>query len=301
MRNGWWSRGSRFAQLHEMSLLAALHAAFLVTLAFLYLNDSFENRIFTRIAVHATAGAHTQRDTVLDLLHATSVLVTARSDFLAPLPGERPVLKEVFLESADAYLLGSNACGSYAIVLARLLQEIHRPVRVGQMRCDMRWGCHIFVEAQVNGTWAVLDPSYDLYFTTAGGRLASAEDLTRDWPAYAHQLPATYDARYKYDGVRYTNWNKIPVILPAVHRVLLALHVRGVEGFSARTKLLALYRGYARAALVPYCLVCLFTLRKLVRRRRRRARERAAGVSLPPGAGLAIGSSLEKPAALSGD
>jgi len=289
------SRLARFTRLHEMSLLAALHAAFLVGLGFLYLNDNFEHHVFARIAVHATKGAKAQRDSVLELLHATSTLVRARSDLLAPLPAEHRVLKEEFLESADAYLLGSNACGSYAIVLARLMQEIDRPVRVGQMRCDAHWGCHIFVEAQVDGRWAVLDPTYDLHFSAPDGHLASAAELSANWAAYAHQVPPGYDRRYKYDGFRYTNWNKIPVIMPAMHRALLALGMDGVEQFSARVELLSLYRGYARAALIPYLFICVLTLRKFVRRRRRRLANRGPGVSLPPGAGIASRITRESP------
>jgi hypothetical protein len=258
-----------FFRVHELTALVALHVAFLVTLGFLRISDSFENRIFERIVARATFGARSQRDSVLALLAATNSLVYARSNLLAPLPGERPGFKETFLQSADQYLLGSDACGSYALVLARLLQQVDRPVRVGQMRCDGRWGCHIFVEAKVDNQWAALDASYGLSFTRPDGRLASAKDVSSDWPYYSKQVPATYDLEYAYQGFRYTNWTKIPIVMPVAYRTLKWLGVPGVDELSIRTMLLGLYQSYSRILLVPYFVIVLVTIRKFVRRRRR--------------------------------
>ncbi len=64
----------------------------------------------------------------------------------------------------------------------------------------------------------VLDPSYDLVFRKPDGNFASFSDVNSNWNWYKNQPPKDYNTDYKYEEVRYTNWNKIPLIMPTLKR-----------------------------------------------------------------------------------
>lgn len=139
-------------------------------------------------------------------------------------------------------LLGEGACGSYSIVLARLLDSYNYPVRIGQMKTKGHFGGHIIVEARVARDWVVLDPLYDLAFRRPDSSLASFTDLHDRWRDYTSQLPPSYDTNYCYEGMRYTNWNKIPLIMPATHKLLsLTLGEQRTADVCLRIHLLRVY------------------------------------------------------------
>jgi hypothetical protein len=132
-----------------------------------------------------------------------------------------PIFKETNIEGIKAGLFrpvtldlitGDGACGSYAIVLARILKENNIPVRIGQMKVNGQYGGHIFVEAKIEHGWVVLDPFYNLAFKNEDGSLAGFHSINRLWRFYQIQTPGSYNNHYNYDGVRYTNWQKIPFI-----------------------------------------------------------------------------------------
>jgi len=139
-------------------------------------------------------------------------------------------------------LLGEGACGSYSMVLARVLDSYDYPVRIGQMKTKGRFGGHIIVEARVGGDWVVLDPLYDLAFRRPDSSLASFTDLHDRWKDYTSQLPPSYDTNYRYEGMRYTNWDKIPLIMPATHKLLsLILGQQRTGDICLRVYLLRIY------------------------------------------------------------
>lgn len=251
---------SLFRLVRNPVLLAAINGAILSALLFLRTSDTYETQLYRMIVRHSIDGAGTQRDSVLRLLHATHALVSVRQNLLDPRQGEMRGLKARFMMSADNQFTGSDACGAYSVVLARLLQETNTPTRIAQMRCDKQWGCHIFVEAKVDGRWAALDPSYDLAFERPDGRLASAAEVGRDWASYKAQVPSNYEMRYAYEGVRYTNWGKIPVIMPVVRWIAKHAGVANVDEVSVRTHVIAVYRTYMYLLLIPYLLVLVWTV-----------------------------------------
>jgi hypothetical protein len=127
---------------------------------------------------------------------------------------------DVIHSSTVDMMTANGACGSYSVVLARLLKSMGYTVRIPQMIVNGQPAGHILVEVYSNGRWVVMDPLYDLYFVKPGGDLASFADVSRNWNYYKSQVPAEYNPDYTYQGVQYTNWNKVPVLMPAVHRVL---------------------------------------------------------------------------------
>src|SRR5919198_3541473 len=124
----------RFAAgLHSTAAVVGLNAAFLVTFFFLRINSAYEDRLADAIVKHVTRAATTQQDSVLALLHATHSFVRSRSELLGGVNDPDEGLKEKLFPSADLRLLSGDACGSYALVLARLVQSAGIGVRVAQM------------------------------------------------------------------------------------------------------------------------------------------------------------------------
>lgn len=50
--------------------------------------------------------------------------------------------------------------------------------------------------------------------------MANFEDLKDNWIYYIPQLPKGYNHACHYEDVRYTNWEKLPVIMPAIKELL---------------------------------------------------------------------------------
>jgi len=156
-------------------------------------------------------------------------------------------------------MTGNGACGSYARVLARILQTAGVQVRIAEMEVNGLAGGHIIIEANTSSGWVVLDPLYDLYFTTPHGTLASFREVQKNWSFYKRQTPAHYNPAYRYEGVRYTNWNKIPVLLPMVKKILQGvLGKQKTDQLSLRIYFLQPYH------LAFYSLLCAYSLILLV-------------------------------------
>jgi hypothetical protein len=126
----------------------------------------------------------------------------------------------LFHPSTVDLMTGNGACASYAAVLSRILKANAMEVRIGQMKVNGVYGGHMFVETKTESGWVVLDPMFNLAFKKTDGSLASFKDLQQNWDTYKQQVPPNYSPEYSYRDVRYTNWNKIPVLTPAIKSVL---------------------------------------------------------------------------------
>lgn len=148
----------------------------------------------------------------------------------------------IFRSSAVDLMTADGACGSYSQVLARIIETYHYPVRIAQMKAHGYYGAHNVVEVFTGGRWAVLDPTFNLVFVRPDSRLADFQDVHSDWNYYSKQVPAGYDMNYKYEDVRYTNWTKIPVLMPAMKKALtLVLGADRVNSFSLRAHFMNTY------------------------------------------------------------
>jgi hypothetical protein len=166
-------------------------------------------------------------------------------------------------------MTAKGACGSYSIVLARLLDNYHFPVRIAQMKAKGIYAAHNVVEAKTQKGWVVLDPFFNVYFVHPGGDgLASFADVMNNWPLYSRQLPSGYDSQYHYEGVRYSNWGKIPFLMPAIKNMLnLFLGKEKADMVSMRIYFLKMYDLYYYLILFLYIPILLFTIRKLIQTR----------------------------------
>ena len=113
------------------------------------------------------------------------------------------------------------------------------------MKVDGKFGGHVTVEAYTGSRWVALDPSYNLYFLRPDGRLASIADIHGNWEYYRHQVPPGYMPDYQYEDVRYTNWSKIPIVMPALKKILtLFIGVQRTNSISLRVLFLDAYDIY---------------------------------------------------------
>jgi hypothetical protein len=140
----------------------------------------------------------------------------------------------------------SGACGSYANVLCRLLQTLNFRARIGQMKVRNEFGGHIITEVLIGKEWVVLDASYDLCFINSKGQLASFSGIRDHWADYMKVLPPGYNPDYRYEDIRYANWTKIPVIMPALKRSLAFFSPKtNVDEISIRPYFIRKYQIYS--------------------------------------------------------
>ena len=156
----------------------------------------------------------------------------------------------------------NGACGSYSYILSRLLNELKIPNRIAQMKVNGEYGGHILVEAKTAKGWIVLDGLYDLYFKKLNGELANFKDVQDNWNYFRDQVPANYNHQYRFEGVRYTNWSKIPVVMPAIKGVLtLTVGKEEADYFSLRTFFLRKFHLLFEVT----CFICLAMLGLAIR------------------------------------
>ena len=129
--------------------------------------------------------------------------------------------KAKYMRSTDLDLLDvRGACGSASMVLARTLETMGFPIRIGQMYVNGNFGGHILVEVWSNGRWRVLDPLYNQAFIKPDGTLASFKDVQNNFSFYSKQIQPNTPKEYQYQDVRYTNWEKIPILSPIAKKLL---------------------------------------------------------------------------------
>jgi len=211
------------------------------TLLYFYIEDSYEKKLFESLSLYAkntTPNTPNKEEALLiNCLHLTNSLCKSRAGIFN---GEVSSIKSSVIRPVTYDLMtATGACGSNSFILSRLLNELKITNRIAQMKVGNHYSAHIVVEAKTSKGWAVLDGSYDLYFKKANGQLASFKDVQSNWNYYRTQVPPGYNYEFRYEGVRYTNWNKIPVVMPALKGILmLVIGKKAVNELSLRTALL---------------------------------------------------------------
>ena len=209
----------------------------------------------------------TQDSLVIKIMQSCNSLLRSRSTVFTGAKEDFDDLKVNYMHPASIDLMTARgACGSYSLVLARIIQNYHLPVRIAQMKANGQFGAHNIIEVEIHSNWIVLDPLYDLYFVSPTNQLASFNDVKNNWNFYRKQLPAGYDSSYKYTDVRYTNWTKIPVVLPAVKKILdVVIGRQKSNTFCMRVLFLRMYDIYFYFTLILFIPVFLITLKKIIK------------------------------------
>ncbi|HUR09943.1 MAG TPA: hypothetical protein VM012_01155 [Flavitalea sp.] len=265
--------------LNNSYVLLFLNGFFFAALVLFYTEGDYESKIFQRLAEeirdHHSAGPLTEDSLLVRSLHLTNALEKNRSVIF----GKRQVssFKSDFLQPLTVDLMtGQQACGGFSYVLGRILSELDIQYRFAQMRVNGVFGGHIIVEAKMPYGWVVLDPLYDLYFKRPDGKLASFADVQLNWAYYGKQVPAGYKMNYRYEAVRYTNWDKIPVVMPALKGMMkFAIGAEKTENFSFRNLVLRKFDLYISITLSIYLFLLSLVVRKYIRRIERAKKMRA--------------------------
>ena len=236
--------------------------AFLVLAIQCKVQDNFEKRYFDDLAKTVLSGQpKAEEDSViLGALHLTHHLLESRSKILATAAAVPSCSYAASL--TQDLLTAGGACGSYSDVLCELLQCLGFRTRIAQMKVEGRFGGHIVAETQTSKGWVVLDAMFDQFFITAGNRLASFKDVSSDWNYYRLQIKKGYDTAYCYSDVRYTNWGKLPVVLPLCRKVLtLFMGEQRVNEISLRPLFLRKFRVFYYILLLMDIFICTMTFK----------------------------------------
>jgi hypothetical protein len=87
-----------------------------------------------------------------------------------------------------------------------------------------------------------------------------------NWNFYVTQLPGEYDQHYRYEDVRYSNWTKIPIIMPAIKKILdKTIGKPEADTISLRTFFLRKYDICFDVVLVLFLFVFSFTQLRLIK------------------------------------
>ncbi|HEY4156247.1 MAG TPA: hypothetical protein VGM24_12490 [Puia sp.] len=252
----------------NLYFLTFLNGFLLATLFYFKMEADYETELFQAIRTDVNSKidrGNSQDSVVVKVMHACHDLLTNRE---AVFEGKSlGGVKADLLHPTTIDLMTANgACGSFSIVLARLFEGYNLPVRIAQMKAKGIYAAHNIVEVKTNHGWAVMDPLFDVYFVNPGHHLASFAEVQADWEHYRQQLPKGYDSNYRYADVRYSNWTKIPVIFPAVKKILdLTIGKPAADTISIRTYFLRMYDICFGITLALFILVFFMTMMKLIK------------------------------------
>jgi hypothetical protein len=240
-------------------VIAFTHGVTLTMLMVLMALSNYEDSLYDQILENTITPKMSDQRKALLLLERTHSLLEPRLEIFA---GQGYInIRDTLFRSSDIQLLDAKgACGSHAHVLGRLLQRAGIDIRIAQMKCGDTWACHILLDAKIDGEWVVLDALYGLSFENADGSLATFKEVGDDWARFSAQLPNDYDLSYAYEDVRYTNWDKLPVLMPIAKTVLALFLGDEVETLSVRSYVLNVYQVYFWVAAMMYGCLAIFTL-----------------------------------------
>lgn len=247
----------------------------LASILYFYSEDNYEKKLFESLASYvknkSRGTANYQEALLLNSLHVTYSLCENRSAIFGN-KGIHSFKSSVIHPVTYDLMTSDGACGSYSYVLSRLLNELKIPNRIAQMKVNGFYGGHILVEAKAANDWVVMDGSYNLYFKKPNGVIASFNDVQRNWSFYRNQLPANYNLNYNYGGVRYTNWEKVPVMMPVIRKILsLAIGKEKANKFSFRTYILRKFHILFELTIYIHLLLLIIFIRNYLRRSSNRA------------------------------
>lgn len=254
----------------NLYFLTFLNGFLLASLFYFKMEANYEHELFQ--AIHADIDTRikstdSQDSVAIKVMHSIHNLLAYRNTIFEGKQFDG--IKSEFIEPTSIDLMtAKGACGSFSLVLARVLQGYHYDVRIAQMKSGDKFAAHNIVEFRTGHGWVVLDPFYDVYFINPAGQLASFDDVKNNWNYYMNQLPPGYDLNYKYEDVRYANWTKIPVILPAIKKIMdLTLGKEAADKISIRTYFLRKFNICFDIILVLFFFLFSFTLVKLIQKK----------------------------------
>jgi hypothetical protein len=192
--------------------LKLAHMFFFVLLVYILIEWQHENNLYRNIGHTTRMHAENKSDTsiVKEAMVSINDIMQSRHELFR---GEEiHSWKQTVFQSVDIDLMyGSGACGGYSKVLARTLQLQGLNVRIGQLKTlGYGYGGHIIIEyySKTLHKWVFVDPLFKLIVRQKNGDWASVKEVAKHYDHYKNQMPEEFNQRYKFDDVRYTNWDK---------------------------------------------------------------------------------------------
>ena len=192
--------------------LKLAHMFFLVLLVYILIEWQHENNLYRNIGHTTRIHAENSSDTsiVKEAMVSINDIMQSRHELFRG--QEIHSWKQTVFQSVDIDLMyGSGACGGYSKVLARTLQLQGLNVRIGQLKTlGFGYGGHIIIEyySKTLQKWVFVDPLFKLIVRQKNGDWASVKEVAKHYDHYKNQMPDEFNEHYKFDDVRYTNWDK---------------------------------------------------------------------------------------------
>jgi len=222
--------------------LIAINLCFILILFLKYIDFRYEYAVYRNLASSQIVYKN-EPETFKNLVELTYRLQADRLEIMQNMRGMQP-FKSRWFRSGDLQLLDANgSCGNFAHILAELCKTAGMPVRMVQLMQNGRYGAHIIIEAKVNGRWAAADGLFKTYFLNPDSSLANLDDIKNHLDYFDNQFPDNYPYKDAFVEYRYTNWDKIPVVMPVLKVFLTAFKGEAwVKTFSMRSYLLNLHK-----------------------------------------------------------
>lgn len=273
-------RPDSFLARKSKHILVFFNGFLLALLLFFYTEKQYEENLFASMAAYMQDSFTSITSSRISgnedsLLIESMHLVHRLGERRLPLFGQYPVkgIKTEYIQPVSSDLMtAQGACGSHSYVLGRLLQEMNIDVRFPQMTVEGQPAGHILVEAKTSYGWVALDPLSNAFFRKPDGKLAGFNDVKDNWNYYQDQLPAGYNMAYRYEGVRYTNWERVPLVMPLIKNVMYwTMGKEKTDSYSLRNLVLRKFNVLFNFTLAIYLLVLLFSINLLIKARRKAA------------------------------
>ena len=247
---------------------------FLVAATVFWIHADYEDTLYDAFVLEHVTPGMPDRSKVLALMEGVHDTVTARrGTFTHASSNQRLVcVRTRLFRSGDLeFAHTTNGCGSYAGMFVEACHRADIRARLCQMRVAGKT-VHILAEAYVDDRWVVVDPHFRQTFLTPEGELASFAEVSANWEYYSAQASDEYDEYgFTFEGVRYTNWHKIPMLLPAVKRILDITLGERANCISLRSYCLNVYKiwffGALAGCMATNCVPVGMALRRAIRRR----------------------------------
>jgi len=250
-----------------------------------YVSYALDQRFFRRLASEILGGGNPTTQEILERFVEFAYLELERptyDELPSPLIKLYYKLNPFHPSARDVVKYGCDyrgGCGSSSRVVLALLDAVGIPSRSLVLRDENGQRVHAVVNALIEGKWAVADPLYGIVFKRPDGELATAEELRDDpslFESNVRQNPSYPRHLFTYDNFALLNWNKVPVLLPAVRWVLA--HTIGERRTNSISRpRIWMYPFQAFALLITICAALAATAILLATRERRRGQSTRAG------------------------
>jgi hypothetical protein len=159
-------------------------------------------------------------------------------------------------------MYGGGACGGYSKVLARHLQLNGFKVRIAQLKVPVvGYGGHNVVEyfSKTLNKWILIDPLFNMFISLPNNSPAGVKEIVKNWSYCSKQMPNDYSRKYKFLGVRYTNWEKMGFIGKfAYNTISYFLGKDYTESIALRPYFLSMYKFVTLFLIYLYGAFLLF-------------------------------------------